>query len=350
MFMKVYQCPPRRGNGSYWTLLSDGDDELKRAIPLFSTLQPPIIDENSVYNRVPSTHIVKSKGQYVPVLPSTESSNFQPYFAIETTVCTMGGEPGDCLELPVVDLHLKGFTRKGMRCTSRHSTPQHLLDHSYALVEGQLSESSDHETTFDAPTPKRKQTLGVSVHKPQHEHSPIPNLEVIADAKDVNSRPNVVSTPPSTNQQKDDSLGLLDSSFLTPVKNLLPEIDIGTVSLSPLYNFVTPKHGNTPVPPSFPSPFTPFGGLKSSSLTEVDSGIFSTSIPLDSLKFSTPVKNSSSMSDFLPPNTFSTPQDTFPSLKVLDPGFGSMTPFHPGSLQPFGLPGFTPPSSSHPQR
>ena len=69
MFAKVFQYPPRHGNGSYWTLLADGEEELKRAHPLFTTLLPPVIDADSAYCRIPLTHTVKSRGQFTPVLP-----------------------------------------------------------------------------------------------------------------------------------------------------------------------------------------------------------------------------------------------------------------------------------------
>ena len=80
MFAKVFQYPPRRGNGSYWTLLADGEEELKRAHPLFTTLLPPVIDADSAYCRIPLTHTVKSRGQFTPVLPHTNHK--LPYLLI----------------------------------------------------------------------------------------------------------------------------------------------------------------------------------------------------------------------------------------------------------------------------
>ena len=332
MFMKVYQYPPRRGNGSYWTLLSDGEDELKRAIPLFSTLLPPVIDQSCVYNRTPSTHVVKSRGQFVPVLPSAVNPSGQPYFAVGTVPTSKAGMT---------------ISKRKHGSLNKYMVPRHLLDHSYAKQPPQEeeeeeenqavdSDSSDHESTFDAPaTPKRKRLSGISVHRPLHEKS---SPHAASGAKQDGK---VLSLSPSTKQQ-DNSLNLLDSSLLTPVKNLMPDIEIDSLSLSPLYNFVTPRRGNTPM--NFPSPFTPF---KQATFTGVDSGIFSP-LRTENLKFSTPVRNLSPLTDLLPPNTFSTPQDIFTSFKILDTssGFGG-TPFRPGSLQFLGLPGLTPPSASN---
>ncbi len=354
MFMKVYQYPPRRGNGSYWTLLSDGEEELKRAIPLFSTLLPPVIDDTSIYNRVPATHTVKSKGQYVPVLPNLDGAVSQPYFAIETTVNTVEVPQSLDYSFPSVGAHSEVATRK-KATLSRHSTPRHLLDHSYAKQacergeeedSGHLSESSDHESTFDAPTPKRNRCSSTSVHRPLHEQSPTPSHDPEGATTQAGGG-RIVCTPPSADPQKDNSLNLLDSSFLTPVKNLVPDIEMSTISLSPLYNFITPGCGNTPFPTSLPSPFTPLESLRvGSGLPDVDIGVFSTPLKTDPLRFSTPF---SPLRDLLPQNTFALPQDTFPALRDFDSpmGFGTVMPSRPGSLQPFGLPGFTPPSATH---
>jgi len=358
MFMKVYQNPPRRGNGSYWTLLSDGEEELKRAIPLFTTLQPPIIDENSIYNRIPTTHTVKSKGQFVPVLPSTGTSNL-PYFATETSSLSPAVQSEDVEASTEHDFqHLvRGVKRTH---TQVLTTPKHLVDHSYAKPmspqpETQsvqcVSDGSDPESSFEAPpTPKRKKNSSISVHRPLHEwHSKRvmqPQL-LTSTAKQEKSSNSNDSTPNSKEQES--SLGLLNSSFLTPVKNLLPDVEIDSLSLSPLFNFVTPRRGNTPPNMNLSSPFSP---LKHSvAPPDVDSGVFSP-LKFGTLKFSTPIGNMSPLTDLLPPNTFSTPlRDIFPLLKVLDTsgGFG-YTPLRPGSLQALGLPGLTPPSASYCKR
>ena len=76
MFQKVYLDPPRRGNGAYWTLLPEGQEEVQRCIKLFSTLQPPVIDElASAQFPVPSsssTHTVRSRGLYPPLPALTQ--------------------------------------------------------------------------------------------------------------------------------------------------------------------------------------------------------------------------------------------------------------------------------------
>ena len=349
--MKVYQYPPRRGNGSYWTLLSDGEEELKRAIPLFTTLQPPFIDESSVYNRVSTTHTVKSKGQFVPVLPTCMASNL-PYFATESST------PAFCSEEVEVStehnsqpLHAaRGVKRKN---TQRLSTPKHLLDHSYAkpvsvqseasLMEECVSDSTDPESSFEfLPTPKRKKMSGISVHKPLHERqlksvAHLPQLLTSTAKRGRSSNSNADS------KEQDVNLSLLDSSFLSPMKNILRDVDIDALSLSPLLNFVTPKRGSTPPNLALPSSFSPLKNLAAP--PDIDSGVFSP-LKLSGIKFSTPIGSMSPLADLLPPTAFSTPhRDIFSSLKAFDSSSGlGFTPLRPGSLQALGLPGLTPPS------
>ena len=144
MFTKVCQYPPRRGNGSYWTLLSDGEDELTKAHPLFTTLLPPVIDPDSVYCRVPLTHTVKSRGQFVPLVPKTERRT--PCFVAPATEL---GNPGNYDVNPVVtrssapskhsrDAEVAMATRNRRatgECPNSESnalTPKHLVEHSYS--------------------------------------------------------------------------------------------------------------------------------------------------------------------------------------------------------------------------
>ena len=350
MFMKVYQCPPRRGNGSYWTLLSDGEEELKRAIPLFTTLQPPFIDESSIYNRVPTTHTVKSKGQFVPVLPTTSKL---PYFAMESStpaICSEDVEVEVSTEHNSQPLHTaRGVKRKN---TQRLSTPKHLLDHSYAKsallqseassMEECVSDGTDPESSFEfQPTPKR-QMSGISVHRPLHERylksvAHPPKLLTSTAKHDKSSNPNADS------KEQDINLSLLDSSLLSPMKNILRDVNIDTLSLSPLLKFVTPKRGSTPPNLALSSPFSPLKNLAAP--PDIDSGVLSP-LKLSGLKFSTPNGNMSPLADLLPPTAFSTPShDIFSSLKTLDYSSGlGCTPLRPGSLQALGLPGLTPPS------
>ena len=267
---------------------------------------------------------------------------------------------------------------------TRPTTPTHLLDHSYAkqlpspdeskgeetntqafgdienTSPNQFTDSWDqNESSFEVPTtPKRKKMSSISVHLPLHERNtnPVPRFQSTATKPSKRSRPasslqeRVCTTPDPLAKDHDNSLNLLDSSFLTPVKNLIPDLEINALSLSPLYNFVTPKRGSTPAytHANLPSPFTP---LKPIAPTEVDSGVFSP-LRMDQLKFSTPLRNLSPLTDLLPPNTFSTPQDMMlPSLKVFDTSLGlGNTPLRPGSLQALGLPGLTPPSISAQRR
>ena len=266
------------------------------------------------------------------------------------------------------------------RGSARSTTPGHLLDHSYAkslpspdVEEGgegtiyafghienvspnRFADSWDQdESSFEVPsTPKRKKTSSISVHRPLHERNtnPVPRFHSTATKSSKNSHAadnvqvRACTTPIPFSRDHDNSLNLLNSSFLTPMKNLIPDLEINSLSLSPLYNFVTPKRGSTPANARLILP-TPFSPLKPYAPTEVDSGVFSP-LRMDQLKFSTPLRNLSPLTDLLPPNTFSTPQDmTLPSLKVFDTSLGlGNTPLRPGSLQALGLPGLTPPGPS----
>ena len=408
MFMKVYQYPPRRGNGSYWTLLSDGEEELKRAIPLFSTFRPPVIDSESVYSRGVSTHTVKSKGQFVPLLPrSNLSSTNQAYFSVDGTLSTgarIQSEEEITTEVVLDSAHLEseGTGVQGDVHQSSKQLPVHILEHSYAKpsqipLDNLLDSSieSDKENDECPPTPKRKKTAGKSSSRPPASAS-FPHtskgIQVHTEATETDG--GGFQTPP---KEQDSSLHLLDSSLLTPLRNLGPDVEIGPISLSPLYtNFVTPKRStdamhsppptaatssdstssvttstsgsfcsssssySTGLAPSSSHPHSsnalllPFTPLRSSSGGTIggvggfDSGIFS---PLSSdtfnIKFSTPIL--SPLTDLLQPNTFSTPHppEFLTPLKVLDSSNGNgSTPLRPGSLQALGLPGFTPPTSA----
>ena len=370
MFMKVYQYPPRRGNGSYWTLLSDGEDELKRAIPLFSTFQPPLIDHNCVYNRVPITHTVKSRGQFVPVLPRSDTGVCnQPYFATTgSAVCASGMDEVVVLQSSEdVSIASNQSLKQSARHTScRYKPPMHLLDHSYAKQPPHFQfqspsmdfdSSLDSEATIEAPlTPKRRKLAITPAKRPNRpsRSRPITSTRV-SHNKSPASNLSSSFTMATPSRDQDISLSFLDSSLLTPLKDYMKNIEIGPqgISLSPLYaNFVSPSCGDTPQQSStssqlantLPSPLTP---LKA---PHTDSGVFTPFRPNDSLeslnmKCSTPMKFLSPITDFLPPNTFSTPhQDMFPHLKVLDSSTGSSTtPIRLGSLQALGLPGLTPP-------
>ena len=309
----------------------------------------------------------------MPVLPSVDSCGSHPYFSVGATITVGTAEEIDRSELT------QRREGKRKRKGARPTTSSHLLEHSYAKVlpspdEREGGEENTHvfshienvspnrfgdswdqdESSFEVPlTPKRKKTSSISVHRPLHERNtnPVPRFHSTATKPTKNSHTadnapvHGFATP--TSFSRDHGLNLLDSSFLTPVKNLIPDLEINALSLSPLYNFVTPKRGSTPANArvSLPSPFTT--PIKPLAPTEVDSGVFSP-LRMDQLKFSTPLRNLSPLTDLLPPNTFSTPQDTaLPSLKVFDTSLGlGSTPLRPGSLQALGLPGLTPPGPS----
>ena len=401
MFMKVYQYPPRRGNGSYWTLLSDGEEELKKAVPLFATLQPPVIDSNCAYHREPSTHTVKSKGKFVPVLPRSDlsSAGGLPYFSIGPTQLTSGvrmtsapnmgaasevviGESSCGMEASLGDDEEFDCRGSGEGPTCLGKRPRHLSDHSYAkawqlrgtgdeVMEGKSEPEilelaagghsgwdSTAEGFSDPSTPKRRRKISGTCHaKPAESLTDLAGDDITTRPKVVVSSPGgspSVTTPP--NEDQDSSLHLLDSSFLTPLKNMaVPDLEIGAISFSPLYaNLITPKldktskfansstSSDTPAHHHhhhayFSSPLTP---LK----TSLDSGIFS---PLRSdgfggMKFSTP----NSLSPLADLSSFSSSlQPELYPFKVLNSsGSASSTPLRPGSLHALGLPGLTPPS------
>lgn len=347
MFMKVFQYPPRRGNGSYWTLLSDGEEELKRAVPLFSTLLPPVIDGGSVYSRQPSTHTVKIKGQFVPVLPNTNTAG-QPYFA--RSLCTKVSK------FVEVESESTEQTASGVECSAPSSSEAqgstHMLEHSYS----KQSESDDKQASEDdqdssdcnaseesscdviSNTPKRRKVAAMRFSQAPKDRIFRPSF-ITSTAKRGDSAPKQLVA-------EEQDLSLLDVSFLTPLKNIIPDIDIENFTFSPLLNFVTPRRGSSPAShphTSLPSPFTP---LTNTLPSEVDSGIVTPLKHNIRLKFSTPLGTGTTMSpmpEYLPLNALGTPnQDTF-SLMDSSSGVGA-TPLRPGSLQALGLPGFTPPS------
>lgn len=418
MFMKVYQYPPRRGNGSYWTLLSDGEEELKRAVPLFSTFRPPVIDSDCIYSRgAATTHTVKSKGQYIPLLPrNTLTSTSQAYFSVDGTLSSgariqSGEEVTTEVVLDSAHLESEAVCYAEERHESDKKIPVHILEHSYAklghLAADDLQDcSSESEKEHEACplTPKRKKSTKKSTFRRMISTdgpSRTSQKDVENEEEEVNSTEEKeiddggFHTPP---KDQDSSLHLLDTSLLTPLRNLDPDVEIGPISLSPLYtNFVTPKRGTceenssstvntdstdvavvavcTPTSSSsgavgtgmfssssnplalntLPLPLTPLRSFTSGNCAPMggigsfDSGIFS---PLsvdtfNNIKFSTPVL--SPLTDLLQPNTFSTPHppDFLTPLKVLDLSHSNgNTPHRVGSLGGLGLPGFTPPAAS----
>lgn len=395
MFMKVYQYPPRRGNGSYWTLLSDGEEELKKAIPLFATLQPPVIDTNCAYHKEPSTHVVKSKGKFIPVLPRSDMNTSLPFFSLGNNMssvvksCSAAHSIVASNEVVVedsindnsehlmsadedIDYEAKEETLAANVMHFPIKRPKHLHDHSYAkglslqevndLIDGTVNAEvvelaagvwdkgmGRENDRFAAPsTPKRKKKLPVSRKGKYHPLNSTTNQSCFKPR--VSGVGSALGDSPSfttPTKEQDSSLNLLDSSLLTPLKNLVPDVEIGTISFSPLYvNLATPKQGkvthhlltsDAQSHPYFPSPFTPLKG-------SFDSGIFSPlrTDSLGGMKFSTTPTNMSPLGDL---NSFGSLQPELCPLKVLDSSGGtSSTPLRPGSLQAFGLPGLTPPT------
>lgn len=405
MFMKVYQYPPRRGNGSYWTLLSDGEEELKRAIPLFTTLYPPIIDPESVYNRQASTHTIKTKGQFIPLLPrsGTAEKSAQPYFAVDnsgaavsTSICattlasSVQGMRTDSESIfPAAEIVVDSMVESLETCVKDQNLnaerPKHLTEHNYArfpetdtlttlALDNQSPELSGNFQC--SSTPKRRKISVSRANKQKH----IPTSHSTSQASDTTSQPSMSDKPtfsnsffvlntPSRDQQTDNSLHLLDSSILTPLKKLNPEIEIGPISLSPLYtNFVTPhRPGANSTSPSLPPPTSSSSFAKTPSqpgtssspftpLKTADSGVFSPFTGSEQLvfRFSTPVQSAglSPLTELFPSNSLNAPQtvDMFSPFKGLDASSGiGTTPIRLGSLQALGLPGLTPPPPNNKQ-
>ncbi len=384
MFMKVYQYPPRRGNGSYWTLLSDGEEELKKAVPLFATLQPPVIDTNCAYHREPSTHTVKSKGRYVPVLPRSDMAANLPYFSLSGNIppglqiCSgisnlapeleveefpeavhqYDDQPGEKVDDDEKDDESSDLEQPIKK-------PKHLHDHSYAKelfqdVEEYMDGSVDAEVV-ELATGIREELVarnedrfftpsGTNKKRKIVDDEPCYPQELEEEQPPGHGDPTPLqSSPPFVTPTKghNNSLHLLDSSLLTPLKSLVPDAELGPITFSPLYtSLATPKHKRSSHEvgqfnidcqshPYLPSPFTPLKG-------SFDSGIFSPlrGDSLGGLKFSTPT-NISPLGDL---NSFSSFQPELCPIKILDNSAGS-TPVRPGSLRALGLPGLTPPTA-----
>ena len=205
MFQKVYLDPPRRGNGAYWTLLPEGQEEVQRCIKLFSTLQPPVIDElASAQFPVPSsssTHTVRSRGQFVPARMSSSTVE--------------------------------------VKTTDQRDHP--LESHSRAI--SQFDSSFGKENLFRSHPPSIQ---------PFNPGSLLPSNPSIA--------PVGVSSYHDTS-----TTTLLDSSFLTENSSLMQEVDINTISLSPFFcpllHFANSIHTTPPLqdakqhPPNHTAPY-----------------------------------------------------------------------------------------------
>ena len=238
MFQKVYLDPPRRGNGAYWTLLPEGQEEVQRCIKLFSTLQPPVIDElASAQFPVPSsssTHTVRSRGQFVPARMSSSTVE--------------------------------------VKTTDQRDHP--LESHSRAI--SQFDSSFGKENLFRSHPPSIQ---------PFNPGSLLPSNPSIA--------PVGVSSYHDTS-----TTTLLDSSFLTENSSLMQEVDINTISLSPFFNFAHSSTDAKQHPHTAPyygiqlqaasaHNFTPLTPSRQPNLQDGDSGTYS---PLG-LKFCTPDKD-----------------------------------------------------------
>ncbi|KAL5501967.1 hypothetical protein EMCRGX_G008652 [Ephydatia muelleri] len=289
MFTKVHQYPPRRGNGSYWTLLPEGEEELKRAIPLFSTLQPPVIDERSVYNHMPSTYKLKSKGQFVPVV---SGSPVKPYFALGTSLSqAWSSDPATDPDLQVTDQETSDcFDHSSPRVPPHHKTPHQLTSSDTSSC------SSDDERSPALKRRKRNHSLDSAPPPPAMRHA---------------------HTSQKKGASRDHSLDLLDTSFLSPVKDFFADVDLDPISLSPLFSIISPKQTtatSSHTSFSLPSSFTPVKPLPH---PEGDSGVFSP-LRLEGLMFSTPLRSASIMCDL--PSSLNTPlrsDDLFSTMRPL---------------------------------
>ena len=280
MFQKVYLDPPRRGNGAYWTLLIEGQEEVQRCIKLFSTLRPPVIDEQAtiLLQCSPSTHTVRSRGQFMPAPLSSQT-----------------------VEVRVTD-----------------TTKEHKMKKTHV------------------PSEKKALQPQGYLHKENPPHSHPPSIQPYHPNSLLPSNPSVAPTVSTSHFHDSSGSTLLDSSFLTPLKDTghyMQEVDINTISLSPLFNFITPRNSADTRPHQHSQTtlysvqqysgqpasncFSPLTPTKQTSLSESDSSMFS---PLG-LKFCTPIKDLTSLSDLVHPASFSTPsKDLCPPLSVQELG------------------------------
>lgn len=244
LFQKVYVDPPRRGSGAFWTLLTEGVEEVERCMKLLTTLRPPIIDPSSIYltQGSSSSQVVRSRGQFIP--SCSESSCTQQVEVKtdsgieenkENLLTNIGPEEGHPLQLV------------------------HPLEHNY--------------------TYPRAYPPSIQPYNPSTESNLIAGQVHVLHNDAANS-------------------SLLDLSFLTPLKDDYPlqNVDLNSISFSPLFSYLTPKDPNhgTPIklqPGMSPlsTPLKPFGHIS----VENDSGVF---LSPGGLKFSTPIKD---LNDFL---------------------------------------------------
>ena len=376
----------------------DGEDELKKAYPLFTTLLPPVIDEDSAYCRVPLTHTVKSRGQFVPVLP--QSNRKMPYFALQCTTVGVSDSPiaaaiPESLRFEEVVPGKKTPKKQSVKRLSKpsSSTPKHLMEHSYSKtltfepglqeVEEELAPEDLVESSFvsDAISlePELKRFCTDSDVRGESERA----IEICDSTTDGGACdvPELCMTPVHCDRDQDPAdctLNLLDASFLTPMKTAMPDIALDAISFSPLYNFVSPQRGGTPppsrrnsphcavTPTTNPPPSDSIRAISSSSVplpvalsplglplmsttqsggvSDFDSGIFSPLV--SSLQFSTPLMKGVSPLVDLPRNVFNTPlsTDIFTPLRPLDRPTGATPTRKIGSRQRFVFPDVSPSS------
>ena len=334
----------------------------------------------------------------MPVLP--HSTRKTPYFALHGS--SIGTIDSPIVSQPVAQHFENVVTAKktSKKRSTKHSnkasastccsTPKHLVEHSYSKtvtfepelqeVEEELAPEDLVESSFisdlDSFENKSKRFCGDkddrSVSDGQQSKSGSSNLQVgVCDSTtDVTASggggagsPRKCSTPGHSDgdPEADYSLSsLLGSSFLTPMKTAMADIALDAISFSPLYNFVTPQRGGTPVHPHAGTPvhpnihtpcshatsnatdpsssasctvdmtpaFSTFSPpLMSTScvggVPDFDSGVFSPLV--GALHFSTPLMKGVSPLIDLPGNVFNTPQSNEGAtpLKALDTKTGS---------------------------
>ena len=194
LFQKVYIDPPRRGNGAYWTLLSEGQEEVERCMKLLMTLRPPVIDPSSVYlnqGATNSSQIIRSKGKFVP--SHCESSQKERRDALSSS-------------------------------PSLHMSPISLAD----------KENSNQQGNF-------------LVHPLEHHHSTSypqmypPSIQPFLPAHVPSQHSTIEKHQSSSGPLDTSNNSLLDLSYLTPLKDeLAPHFpDINNISLSPFLSYWT---------------------------------------------------------------------------------------------------------------
>lgn len=237
MFQKVYIDPPRRGNGAYWTLMPEGTEEVERCMKLLTTLRPPVIDPSSIYLAQGSSSsqvIMRARGKFVP----------------------------SCPELVHKQLH-------------------------------QVKTEEDKENIPKVVEPPPPVRLMHPLEQTMYPQAYPPSIQP------YNPSSSSTNKPTCSTQLNTSGSNVFDLSFFTPLKDdslLQSMADLNSISLSPLFTYLTPKTTGVSATPNklmyyqgpspLSTPLKPFNHF-----IENDSGVFMS----PGVKFNTPIKDLSDL-------------------------------------------------------